>query len=379
MKNILFFIESLGGGGAEKVLCEIVKNIDKDKFNITVRTITDNGRYDNEVAKYCTVYSCLKAKDYNAGGIRKLIYQMKYYLIYHLPAKIINLIYIKRDADIQIAFVEGYATKVISVGNKKKQKIAWVHVDPIERNYADMYFSSLKKQKSLYQRFEKIICVSNSVSNSFEKKFGLSNKIITIYNPINKIEIIKRSLDSKKIEEKKDGKLKFISVGRLEMQKGYDRLIEAFSTVSKESYELRILGEGSLKEKLESEIELYGLKENIYLLGFQENPYKYMMDADVFICSSRAEGYSLVIAEAMVLGLPIITTNCSGPDELVENGKYGIMVDNSLEGIRAGISQVINNEERIKELRELSKQRSEFFSMKSTINEIENILLGECI
>lgn len=379
MKNILFFIESLGGGGAEKVLCEIVKNIDKDKFNITVRTITDNGRYDNEVAKYCTVYSCLKAKDYNAGGIRKLIYQMKYYLIYHLPAKIINLIYIKRDADIQIAFVEGYATKVISVGNKKKQKIAWVHVDPIERNYADMYFSSLKKQKSLYQRFEKIVCVSNSVSNSFEKKFGLSNKIITIYNPINKIEIIKRSLDSKKIEEKKDGKLKFISVGRLEMQKGYDRLIEAFSTVSKESYELRILGEGSLKEKLESEIELYGLKENIYLLGFQENPYKYMMDADVFICSSRAEGYSLVIAEAMVLGLPIITTNCSGPDELVENGKYGIMVDNSLEGIRAGISQVINNEERIKELRELSKQRSEFFSMKSTINEIENILLGECI
>ena len=92
MKKIIFLIETLGGGGAEKVLLDIVKNIDKEKFDVTVQTIVDNGIYDKEIKKYCNYDSYLKIDDLNKGIFKKLIYKIKYKFIYKLPPKIVFML-----------------------------------------------------------------------------------------------------------------------------------------------------------------------------------------------------------------------------------------------------------------------------------------------
>ena len=95
---------------------------------------------------------------------------------------------------------------------------------------------------------------------------------------------------------------------------------------------------------------------------------------DLFVCSSRAEGYSLVIAEAMTLGLPVVSTNCAGPNELLDNGKYGLLVDNNETSLYQGISTVINDVTLKESLKEKSIKRSQAFNVRETLDALENLL-----
>lgn len=373
MKKIIFLIETLGGGGAEKVLLDIVKNIDKDQFDVTVQTIVDNGIYDKEIKKYCNYDSYLKIDDLNKGIFKKLIYKIKYKLIYKLPPKIVYKLLIKKKYDIEVAFVEGYVTKVI--GNSKlnsTNKIAWVHVDPIQRDYADLYFRNLEHQALCYNNFNKVICVSNSVKASFEQKFGNSNEVLVQYNPIDKNNIFLRK--DEKIDFKDSNSFKLITVGRLVEQKGYDRLLRVCNKLIKEdglNFELYILGEGLLKDNLQAYILENNLSENIYLCGFKKNPYKYMKKCDLFVCSSRAEGFSLVIAESMCMGIPVISTNCSGPNELLDDGKYGILVENNEESLYLGIKEILKNPKLLDVYRKSIDTIKDRFDINTIIKEIE--------
>lgn len=373
MKKIIFLIETLGGGGAEKVLLDIVKNIDKDQFDVTVQTIVDNGIYDKEIKKYCNYDSYLKIDDLNKGIFKKLIYKIKYKLIYKLPPKIVYKLLIKKKYDIEVAFVEGYVTKVI--GNSKlnsTNKIAWVHVDPIQRDYADLYFRNLEHQALCYNNFNKVICVSNSVKASFEQKFGNSNEVLVQYNPIDKNNIFLKK--DEKIDFKDSNSFKLITVGRLVEQKGYDRLLRVCNKLIKEdglNFELYILGEGPLKDNLQAYILENNLSENIYLCGFKKNPYKYMKKCDLFVCSSRAEGFSLVIAESMCMGIPVISTNCSGPNELLDDGKYGMLVENNEESLYLGIKEILKNPKLLDVYRKSIDTIKDRFDINTIIKEIE--------
>ena len=138
-------------------------------------------------------------------------------------------------------------------------------------------------------------------------------------------------------------------------------------------YELWILGEGWGRPQLEELIQKYQLT-NVKLLEFKENPYQYIKQGDLFVCSSVNEGFSLVIAEAMILGLPIISTNCAGPNELLEFGEYGLLVDNSEDGLYKGLKQLLTNKDLLSYYREKSKKRVPFFDAQYCIDKIEQLL-----
>ena len=116
---------------------------------------------------------------------------------------------------------------------------------------------------------------------------------------------------------------------------------------------------------------------NIKLLGFKENPYKYINQDDLFVCSSKNEGFSLVIAEVMILGLPVISTNCSGPNELLNFGEYGFMVENTEDALYEGLKEILNDEEKLKYFIEKSKERINFFNYKERISNIEELFNGK--
>lgn len=112
----------------------------------------------------------------------------------------------------------------------------------------------------------------------------------------------------------------------------------------------------------------------VTLWGMQENPYKYINSADVFICSSHYEGYGLVVAEALILGKPVISTNVSGPAEILENGKYGYLVENSTEGLYLGMKAFLNETGLIDEYHNKALERADFFNPERIVKQIEEIL-----
>ena len=148
-----------------------MKNLDKSKFDITVATVVDIGVYTEEVKRNCKYFSFLPNPDKCSTLLSKLMYKIKYKLIYKLPASWIYKIFIKEKYDIEVGFVEGFATKVISKStNHKSKKITWVHVDPLNRDYADKYYKSLQNQIESYKKYDKVVCVSKSVKQAFEQK-----------------------------------------------------------------------------------------------------------------------------------------------------------------------------------------------------------------
>ena len=134
MRNVLFFIESLGCGGAEKVLLDIVKNIDKKRYNITIMTVVDTGVYAEEIKEYCNYKSILPDINNINCKFKKILYKIKYKLIYIIPCKFLYKMLVHDKYDTEVGFIEGYATKFIASSNNNcSKKIAWVHVDPIGR------------------------------------------------------------------------------------------------------------------------------------------------------------------------------------------------------------------------------------------------------
>lgn len=366
MKRILFLMNTLTGGGAEKVLVDIVNNLDKDKFDVTLQTICDVGIYKdalNEKVRYKTI---IKSKNI---FWRKV---MGHVLLKRMSPRHFYKMYVDDNYDIEVAFLEGIPTKILAASDNPN-KFAWVHIDLYNYYGQTKMFRSVQQNAGCYKRFKKIFCVSQSAKEGFKKRFGFDENVEVLYNPVDE-NIIKEKANEPITEVEFNDKFKIITVGRLVHQKGYDRLMRVHKRLITEGYdyELWILGEGSERSKLEKYIYENDLCNSVRLLGFHSNPYKFVKKADLFICSSRAEGFSLVVAEALVLGCPVISTNCSGPNELLDESKYGLLVENNEEGIYAGIKTMLTDREKLLDYKKRAQIRGDQFSLKERIRELEN-------
>ena len=368
-KKILFLVESFAGGGVEKVFIDLINNIDISKYDITVMSIWDYGVRKKDLRKDVRYKSIFP----NIKGISRVFHNF----VEKSDGRLLYKLGIREKYDIEIAFIEGRATKIIGASsNPNSKKIAWVHVDLYNGHWTNKVFkNNILLEKDCYKKFNDIVCVSNSVKEGFKKLFGNNFENIHVkYNPIIASEVIKKSHEEiTDIVKPKDKKL-LVTSGRLSSQKGFDNLLEACNKLNKDGldYELWILGEGWGRPQLEDLIIKYNLN-NVKLLGFKENPYKYIKQGDLFICSSRNEGFSLVIAEAMILGLPVISTNCSGPNELLNFGEYGFMVENKKDSLYKGLKEILNDEEKLKYYIEKSKERINFFYYRDRISDIEKL------
>ena len=372
-KKILFLIESFAGGGVEKVFIDLINNMDISKYDITVMSIWDYGVRKKDLrkdVKYKSIFPNIK-------GISKIFNNF----VEKSDGKLLYKLGIREKYDIEIAFIEGRATKIIGAStNPNSRKIAWVHIDLSQGHWTSMVFNkSLEKEKECYKRFNDIIFVSNSAKAGFKKLFGDDFDNLQVkYNPIIADDVIKKSQEVvDDIEKPKDKKL-LVTSGRLVSQKGYESLLEVCNRLNNDKldYELWILGEGWARPRLEELINKYNLN-NVKLFGFKENPYKYIKQGDLFVCSSKNEGFSLVIAEAMILGLPVISTNCSGPNELLNFGEYGFMVENTEDALYEGLKEILMGEEKLRYYIEKSKERINFFNYKDRISDIERLFSND--
>ena len=373
-RSILFVIDCLTWGGAEKVLSVLVKNFDYEKYDVTVCPIVDGGIYCEEVKRYATNYCPIIT--YDGSVLSRLWNKIKYKLVYsYLPLRWVYQWFIPKGHDVEIAFCEGFVTKLLAHENSVSTKVAWVHIDlkdypwPLDVGI----YKDLDEERRAYSVYDKIVCVSKTVHNSFCELFGMENHLTTIYNPID-IDDICHKASSK--TERKDNAIHLISVGRLTQQKGYDRLLKVVKRLHDNGLpiQLKILGDGEGRDSLDEYVQNNAMKSYVFLPGFTDNPYSQLKNADIFVCSSRAEGFSLVIAEAMVIGVPVVSTYCSGPNELLEEGKYGMLVDNSEESLYLGLKKAITNMDQMKDYVKAAQIRIQDFSPQAIIQKVESLL-----
>lgn len=376
MKKILFFLESLAGGGAEKVLTDIVCHLDKTKYDITVCTVTDGDIYEKCIAPVCRYRSFLKTADYRAGGIKKVLFWASIKLIYSLPSKVVYKHFFRERYDVEIAFIEGFATKIIAASpNSKSKKIAWVHTDLSQNSYADKYYSNLDEQCAAYKRFDRILCVSESVKEAFEQKLFSDASVCVQYNPVDEKYILQQAEETLSMQ-RPENELLLGTVGRLEQQKGYPRLLKCVKKLYDEGHRftLWIIGKGSQQEELEQYVHENDLGDVVKLLGFHKNPYKYLNQCDAFICSSYAEGFSTAATESLILRKPVFTVECAGMQELIGDSDSGVIVPNTDEALYDLMEKLVSGQFDLAQYTQAAKKRGQDFSMSTRIAEIDSIL-----
>lgn len=361
--RILFLINTLGGGGAERVLVNLVNNMDHSKFDITVETMFAGGVNENFLP------NSVKHIKKNKLGIRGLSNMIRY-----IPEKILFQHYIGHNQyDIIVAYMHGAPVKVIAgCGGKKIKKVAWLHYGNPEKGSFFSFWSKKESAIAAYKKMDAIVGVSQSVTNAFVEYFG-DEKMHTLYNSNDCERIISMGKENVMLPGSKSMPL-ICTSGRLTTQKGFDRLISAAKTLWDEGYRFRILimGSGPEERNLKTKIQALNATEYITLLGFCENPYAVMKQCDFFISSSREEGLATVLTEALALGMAAISTDVSGAKEVLGmHNEYGLVVENSEKGIYSGMKEFLSNQELIEKYRMGAVKRAELFDAKHTVLKTE--------
>lgn len=373
-KRILIVIDNLLGGGAEKVLISLLNNWNYDKYDVDLLLLTYEGVYIDKIPTQVKVNYIFNLKGTSFNNIlNKIVRKVLFYYISFFDARFIYKHIIRNKYDSEIAFMEGISTKIVAASSNNSTKIAWMHTDPSDYHWYKKYYRNLNQEKEVYKKFDKIVCVSKDAKGGFKKLYGdLKNKLIVIYNAIDINEIMENSEQFNVTYEE----VTVCAVGSLEKQKGFDRLITIHSKLIKQgiNHNLIIIGEGSKRNELELLIKKLGVDKSVNLIGFKVNPYPYIKASDILVCSSYSEGFSLVIAEAIILGKAIVSTKCSGPIELLGNGNFGMLVENSINGLYEGLNQLLTYEQKRKELEDKVTERIRFFDINSIITKIEKLI-----
>ncbi|MDD3747453.1 MAG: glycosyltransferase [Anaerostipes sp.] len=367
--KILFLIHDLMHGGAEKVLLNLVNNMDQQRYDITVMTLFDVGINKQFVAPqihYKSVFS-------------KLFRGNRFYFQMKSPEKLYKK-YIQDEYDIVVAYLEGSCTRIIAgCPNDNTVKIAWRHFAENEKEFLQGY-RSLDEAKEVYKTYDKVVGVSQTVIDTFENLTGLKGISTVKYNT-NETEKIK-TLAKEEVTHPKfivDDTLSFCWVSKVRPRKGIMRLAEVHNRLQKEGYQYRIyiLGEGEEQESIQRYLQEHHIEDSFVFLGYDTNPYKYVARCDLMVCPSFEEGFSTSCTEALVVGTPIVTTLCSGMKEMLgEHNEYGLIVENSTQGIYDGMKQLLDHPDLLEHYTKQAKERGKYFSMERTVDEVQDMFEG---
>ena len=316
MKKILFFLPNLAGGGAERVAVNIIRQLDKDYFDISLVLVNQSGKYLNLIPEYVKVYNLESQK--TILSIFRLYKQLK-----QIEPDIVFSTLIRTHIALNIALQGIKERPVVFLRSPNSPKLLLSNKQLgivmryfLERAYrkADVILAQTPEMKSEISSFHKI------------KK----DKIVVFLNPIDtdlideKIKQIINPFDMDKIN--------VVAAGRLLKQKGFDILIKSFAKVIRKNsnFHLSIIGEDVIGEKvkLQNLVLSLGIEKNVQFLGFQSNPYQYFYYSDLYVLSSRWEGLPNTVLENLYLKKPIVATKCIPfMSELIENGNNGFLVE----------------------------------------------------
>ncbi|MBS4220178.1 glycosyltransferase [Bacillus sp. FJAT-49711] len=389
-KTILFVIDSLECAGAEKSLVSLLSLLDYSKYEVDLMLFAHGGVLKDLVPEEVTTlepleyskFTGLNLKEAITHSIRKFDFKMlfsrvkysfairtekggntlKARLFWQCNSKVIEKI--DKNYDIAISYSQGIPTFFVSEKVTANKKFAWVNTTyklaPKEKEY----------QKLFYDKMNKIITVSNSAKEAFLETFPNYNEKTKVIYDINNYELISNLADADNTFDDDFDGLRILTIGRLANGKGYDIALSACKKLKEQGVNFRwyVLGEGPLKKEILEYVKENGLTKHFILLGITANPYPIIKKCDIYVQTSRFEGFGLAIAEARMLNIPVVTTRFDSVYNQMIDEKNGLVVDMNADAVCNGIMRLIKNSELTQSI--ISYLKTE---KKGNVEEIEKV------
>ncbi|MFS0861497.1 glycosyltransferase [Fredinandcohnia sp. 179-A 10B2 NHS] len=364
-KKLLFSIDSLDVAGAEKSLVTLLSMLDYKNYTVDLMLFAHGKVLEELVPKEVNIlkpleytrFTELSLKEALFHSVKKFDFKMlssranysteirkkqysnsqKARIYWQSVSKVIESN--PKAYDIAISYAQGVPTFYVAEKVKAKRKFAWVNVsyrlDEQEKRF----------QKKYYDQYNNIIAVSESTKEVFIETFpDYSQKMKVIYD-INNPYFIKKMADvGESYDDHFDG-IRILTIGRLANQKGYDIALEACKRLKERGINFKwyAIGKGPLERDIRNYIDDNDLSKNFILLGVKANPYPYLKNSDIYVQTSRFEGFGLAIAEARMLNIPVVTTRFDAVYNQMVDGKNGLVVDMDSEAVADGIIRMIQD------------------------------------
>ncbi|WP_313386163.1 glycosyltransferase [Chishuiella sp.] len=374
--KVLFRHRSMEMGGVQKVLLDLLNNLDRNKFEIALLLNLNQGILLKNIPKDIHLSFLAEGKN----NFSKNIFINKIQLGFRkLKLNVFNEFpnftksKIPFVPDIEIGLFHYDLEGLINSPYKKSKKICWLHSN---MTVLSDYFDG-NKLISLYKKCDLSVHVSqDTLDDAFKFSKGTLTNGIVIHNAFNINDIINKAEQEKvNLDDKYPT---FVSVGRIGKQKGYDMLYEAHKLLLTENiyHTIYIIGQGLDYNTFKQKIEDEGYSKSFVLLGQKENPFPYILAADFYVQSSRYEAYPLSIGEALILKKVIVSTDVGGIREMIRNRVNGILTESSIDGIYNGIKNLLSNTELVIEIQNNLKNMDKQFDSNQIFSQVEKTLLG---
>ncbi|ENQ3106081.1 glycosyltransferase [Bacillus cereus] len=365
-KKLLFVMNNLTCGGAEKSLISLLETIDYSLYNVDLFLFKHEGIFINKLPKEVRLlqgpmnykYFDMPIKKSLMELIKKRDFKTSFYrMVLGYLAKTENngaiieqkvwkymsrsIDEINKEYDAVIGFQEKNPIYFCVDKVKANRKIGWIHTD---YNKLGIDF---RKEKVYFGQLDYIVTVSEELVNILKSNFPeYEEKFVCIHNIVSSKMIRKMSLEQVEFKTEGDKSISLISVGRLAKEKGLDISLEAVDRLVKKGYDIKwyLIGEGNVRKELERSIKERKLEERIILLGLKENPYPYIRQSDIYIQTSRYEGKSISIDEAKILAKPIVITNFETADNHIKNHIDGLIAEMDSISVADHLEKLINDE-----------------------------------
>lgn len=370
-KKILFVINTMGRGGAEVALLELMRQFDPEQYELSLYVMLGQGelidRLDGTVRLLNRDYD---PSDVLSPGGKKRLYRRLSAMLLRRGALLRDTPYVAKNLrdmqrrgrvqpdkllwrvvsdaadvpeetyDLAVAFIEGAATYFVADHVRAKRKAAFVHVDYGMAGYTRAL------DRDCYRCFDRVFGVSGEVRDAFLRAYPeYADKTGVFHNLIDRAGILRRAQESGGFDDGFDG-MRIMTAARLVKQKGLEVSVAAMKLLRERGEHVRwyVFGEGEERALLRAEIVKAGLEQDFLLMGVVDNPYPYYRQTDLYVHCSRYEGRSIAIQEAQVLGRPMVVSDCSGNREQVTDGVDGLMVDFDAEQIAAAVQRLLHDE-----------------------------------
>jgi glycosyltransferase involved in cell wall biosynthesis len=365
-KKILFVLATANVGGSATSLLNLLTILKQRGSYVDMFLLSHEGLFLNQVKSDFNLLDeeniissivCDSKRLFTINRINRLLIRFIYTLSHRFfGSKIVTDSFYSFSAkklsgkyDVVVAYQESMTTQYVQYVTAR-YKIAWVH-NNVQKFGSHYGLNSLMK---MYAQFDRIVCVSKSVQNSFYEQLPIFHqKTCVIYNTINTEKILYKSLDKLDRATPTNSTI-FISVGRFASQKAFERIVPVAKMLKNDgkNFTWYIIGGGELWDSVNSLVIKNQLANVIILLGSLENPYPYIKVSDYLVVTSLYEAHPMVINEALVLNKPIISTRFESVEEILTDGVTGIICENSIEGIYYGITKIFENKELVIQIKE---------------------------
>lgn len=356
------------GGGAERVLISVLRNMDAEKFDVTLLLINGGGVFFEDVPANVEVLCVFPS----LGGAWCRAVTHFYGLRHWWWRRRVKALLGNRRFDTIAGFMEGAAAKLHSlVLDRGERNVSWVHINLRLGRWYDFWFRK-EEEEAYYKKLDGIAFVSEDAKHVFEGLFDTDAAKTVILNPVEK-DVVCRNALSENIG--KHDVFTIVNVGRLVEQKRQDRLIRAAVILKGKGYEfiVKILGTGNLEQPLRKLCRELDVEDKVRFEGFVRNPYPVMGNADLFCLTSQTEGYPMVATESLCLGVPMLSTRVTGVTEMLAHGG-GMFCGDSPEEIAEALELLMTHPDEIGRLRAETAEASKQFAIDSVIEKIERFL-----